>query len=140
MKTVISNLILWVCLMAGSLCPFHARGESGQPESSLTNGMLLTRFEAILGGPGEMLPQPAINEARYEFDLDGRCVVADVRTHPKPEIVKSFRIVKDNKSASQRKAERHNALSGAVIRPHREATNQLPNKPARAPGDPRGAP
>jgi len=97
----------------------------------LKKGMLFSEFQSILGTAGHIMPQPSPVEAHYIFDLDSRFIVATVRTHPEPKVVKDFTVRKDDLKAEQRRVQRQKSMSRAVINPQPKAKSQIPNKGAK---------
>lgn len=137
------KVLLWVLLILTSpaACPCLAQNTNEPPRrldlGALTNGMTFAAFQAAVGEAGEMLPQPSEGEAHYIFDLDGKYLVASVRTDPQPSIINRFWVREDGRTAKQRREERQLSISRAVVRPHMRRTNAVQASEAiGAPGAP----
>jgi len=129
MKTLITGMMILAGLVASSCLGQGTNSAATAPDiGRLTNGMPYAEFQTAIGMAGENMPQPSPIEAHCLFDLDGKFIVAAVRTEPKPAVVVQFWVREDNMTRQQRREKRHEATRTAVVRPHRIQTNAVPNK------------
>jgi hypothetical protein len=129
MKTLLTRIMILAGLAASSCLAQDTNSTATTPDiSRLTNGMAFAQFEATLGVTGDILPQTAEFEPHYIFDFDGMFICAEVRTTPGPSVVKRFTVTKDNMTAQQRRKQRFDSISRAVVRRQRIGTNAVPNR------------
>ncbi len=130
MKTALTASAVFLTVAYGCLAQTtNTESVTVDQLAKLTNGMLLTEFQTVLGIQGRTRENALRIEAIVDFDFNGEWIMAEVQTHPSPSIVKSFRIIKDGLTIQERQSVRSKNWNEWVAA-HQRKTNGVPNQPS----------
>jgi hypothetical protein len=141
MKTEIGIVVAAIALLTGCSTPEQATGKPDKAMlQQLHKGMLLWKFEQVVGKSARLRPNPTPNHSVCDYDFDGWCIIANVDASPvaPAATVRDYAVVEDGLTVNQREAERSKNWS-AWVHAHRTGTNGVPNQASQAIGAP-GAP
>jgi hypothetical protein len=130
MKMEIGIAVAAIALLTGCSTPEQATGKSDKAMlQQLHKGMLLWKFEQVVGKSARPRPNPTPNHSVSDYDFDGWYIIADVDASPvaPAATVRDYTVIEDGLTVNQRETERSKNWS-AWVNAHRTGTNGIPNQ------------